>query len=114
MPHQINQVFFNIIKNAFEALNGKGSITIKTWLDDKKLNISIKDTGVGIEEKYLKNLFQPTFTIKEGRVGATMGLAYCLNVIQEHNGIIKINTTKNEGTEVFICIDKFEQEKHLS
>lgn len=100
------QVFLNIIKNAVEAMKKGGNLEIRTSpskesvIDHGKIKrwvlISIKDTGKGIPEKDLKNIFLPFYTKKKSGTG--IGLALTKKVIKDHGGFIKVESQINRGT----------------
>jgi signal transduction histidine kinase len=100
---EIKQTFLNIVKNAFEAMNGEGELIINTRFkssaDLRYIEIIFVDHGVGIEEKNWKHLFEPFFTTKLRGTG--LGLAICRRVIEErHNGKISIESEIGKGTAV--------------
>lgn len=96
---QIKQVFLNILMNAFEAMNGKGALTIKTEsavIQDKPfLSISFKDTGGGVDPSSLDNIFNPFFTTKER--GSGLGLAITNKIVMHHGGNIEVRNKPGEG-----------------
>jgi signal transduction histidine kinase len=96
---QIKQVFINVLMNSFEAMGGKGTITITTELagpyERPFVAISLKDTGGGIEPAYLDNIFNPFFTTKERGIG--LGLAISNKIILHHGGDIAVKNIPGEG-----------------
>lgn len=94
--NQIKQVFFNIIKNAMEAMDKGGKLAITTDLDDEYLYLRFKDTGVGIDEKELTRVFDPYFSTKPG--GHGLGLMIVERIMRGHGGKIGIDSIKGEGT----------------
>ncbi|MBI2608639.1 MAG: ATP-binding protein [Deltaproteobacteria bacterium] len=103
-PSQINQVFMNIINNATQAILKNGDIWIETKQKNNSLEISIKDNGCGIEEKYLENVFDPFFTTKEVGKGTGMGLSISYNIIKKHKGSLTVKSKKGEGTTFIITL----------
>ncbi|MGQ9533843.1 MAG: sensor histidine kinase [bacterium] len=87
----------NIIKNSVEAITTNGKIKITTMNEMDIVIISISDTGKGIPEENLKNIFSPFYTNKKGGTG--LGLAFVKKVIELHNGIITVDSRINQGTE---------------
>ncbi|MGQ9664414.1 MAG: sensor histidine kinase [bacterium] len=87
----------NIIKNSVEAITTNGKIKITTMNEMDIVIISISDTGKGIPEENLKNIFSPFYTNKKGGTG--LGLAFVKKVIELHNGTITVNSRINQGTE---------------
>ena len=94
----------NIIDNAIDAMNKKGEIEIKTSLDKQynKIEIEISDTGPGIPEKDKEKLFLPHFSTK--KKGTGLGLAIVNQVINEHNGIIRVEDNEPIGTKFIIQV----------
>jgi signal transduction histidine kinase len=94
---KLNHVFLNIIKNACQAIEGKGQITITTNLKKNMAHISIRDTGKGIAQKELKSIFNAGFTTKGPAVRAKLGLSICDQIIQEHFGKINVESQPGKG-----------------
>lgn len=103
-PGQMNQVFMNVLNNAQEAIDRNGEIKIKTWLENHKLFISIKDNGRGMNDEIKKKIFDPFYTTKDVGKGTGLGLSISFGIIEKHNGQIKINSTPGKGTEFIISI----------
>jgi len=99
---QINQVFMNLLVNAIDAIENKGTIWIKTGFKKGKVIISIKDSGCGISKENIKKIFKSGFTTKEPGKGTGLGLAIIKNIIDKHKGDIKIETELNKGTEFIV------------
>jgi len=97
-PGEMNQVFMTILGNAIEAIDNKGSITIRTSADNGTMRIEIADTGAGIDAAKLDNLFDPAFSSKGPRVKASLGLLSSLNILQKHGGNIDVQSAVGEGT----------------
>jgi signal transduction histidine kinase len=94
---QIRRVFDNILLNAVEAMPEGGTITITKHRDDSKFIIQISDTGVGIPEEVLPNLFERKFyTTKPHGLG--LGLSYCKRTIESHGGSIMVDSVLGKGT----------------
>ena len=101
-PGKINQAILNILTNAIDAIKEKGQIFIHTSLLPDKILISIKDTGIGINEDNKSRIFDPFFTTKDVGKGIGLGLSITYGIIQEHNGQIEINSENKNGTEFII------------
>jgi nitrogen fixation/metabolism regulation signal transduction histidine kinase len=100
----ISQVLVNLLKNSIEALEGQkdATISIRASTIDGLLQISVKDNGQGIEEKYLVDVFVPFFTTKEG--GSGIGLALSRQILHLHNGSIRLNSQSGSGTEFILTL----------
>lgn len=101
---ELNQVFMNILLNAAEAIHNQGSITVKTFVDNGNVCVQIADTGVGIPPEHMKRLFEPTFSQKEDRIKAGMGLFTALNIVEKHKGQIKVDSDVGKGTTFSIIL----------
>jgi len=105
---QLIQVFLNIIKNAVEAMPRGGKLTVVTRMSDlftsvqadgkkhRLMVVKVSDTGPGIKQEHLEEIFTPFFTTKDRGVG--LGLALSYQIVQEHMGTIRIESQENEGT----------------
>jgi signal transduction histidine kinase len=107
-PAQLNQVFMNLISNAIDALledestQSHKEITIKTSCDQGWVQVAIADNGHGIPEALHRQPFDPFFTTKPVGKGTGLGLAICYQIVQKHNGHIRLVSQPNQGTEFTI------------
>jgi two-component system NtrC family sensor kinase len=88
-PDQVQQVFFNVIKNAEQAMidaHGGGRLTVVTSGTADGVRISIADDGPGVPPEIQRRIFDPFFTTKEAGEGTGLGLTICYNIIDEHGG----------------------------
>ncbi len=106
---QINQVVLNLVVNAAHAIEdvvkrtgGKGSIKVKTCVENEQVVISISDTGNGIPEPIRKRIFDPFFTTKEVGKGTGQGLSIAHNVIKSHGGKLEFETEIGKGTTFYV------------
>ena len=109
---QIQQVFLNMIINAADAMEGKGSFTITTQkvIDDGKsfAEVIFTDTGHGISEENMPKLFEPFFTTKPVGKGTGLGLAVSHGIIQDHGGKMLVRSKLGEGTSFFVRLPIYE------
>jgi hypothetical protein len=103
-PSQLNQVFMNVLKNAVQAVEKKGQITIKTYVDDGQVMVEISDNGSGIPQEHLDKIFNPGFTTRGVGVGTGLGLSISYNIIQKHNGDIKVDSEVGKGSSFTIVL----------
>ena len=104
---QINQVFYNLMDNALDAMKSSaksGQLTIRTIVSEPGwATISIRDTGTGIPDKIQDKIFDPFFTTKPVGSGTGLGLSVCYQVIvQAHGGRIQCISKLGEGTELIV------------
>jgi PAS domain S-box-containing protein len=100
--YQMNRVFENIIKNAFDAMPKGGKLEIKSEKKGKWLNVIFHDTGEGVPKENLNKLGTPLFTTKAKGVG--MGLAICRRLVEAHEGSISIESEQEAGTLVTVTL----------
>ena len=104
-PSSLNQVFMSVLKNASEAITGKGEIRLRTSLQGDYVRIEISDTGKGIPAEDVDRIFDPGYTTKGVRVGVGLGLPICYKiVVNEHNGHIDVASKSGEGTTFTITL----------
>jgi signal transduction histidine kinase len=99
-PHQIQQVFLNIVNNARQAMEAHqpaGKIKITTEKCGLIARIIFQDDGPGISEENLSKVFDPFFTTKELGKGTGLGLSLCYGIIQEHGGTITVRSKLGSG-----------------
>ncbi|MEW6518456.1 MAG: ATP-binding protein [Thermodesulfobacteriota bacterium] len=96
---QICQVLLNLLTNARDACqNGGGTIKISTKVLDKRVAISVEDSGCGIEADHLQKIFKPFFSTKQELAGTGLGLAVSLGIIEKHGGTISVNSQLQQGS----------------
>lgn len=93
---QIKQAFFNLIKNAFQAMPDGGALRISCSHSDTYLNIAFQDTGPGIAPEDLTRIFEAYHTTK--KEGSGLGLMIVQRIIQDHGGQIEVASTENKGS----------------
>lgn len=98
LPSQLNQVFVNILVNAAYAIESQGVITIRTGTENTHIWIEISDTGCGIGEDKIKNIFDPFYTTKPIGKGTGLGLAISYGIVKKHKGEIKVASKEGKGT----------------
>lgn len=105
---QLTQVFLNLVKNAFQAMGQRGTLTVASRLEtdfriraegtsaSRFIWIDIADEGAGIRDEDLPQIFSPFFTTKTNGTG--LGLATCYRIIKEHGGTIRVDSTLGQGS----------------
>jgi PAS domain S-box-containing protein len=98
--NQLKQVFYNVIKNAFQAMKSEGILHIRTAMDDHFVSISFADTGGGISPDHMSSIFQPYFTTKAN--GSGLGLLIVRRIVRAHGG--EIDLVSNEGVGLTLTV----------
>ncbi|WP_442887972.1 sensor histidine kinase [Congregicoccus parvus] len=109
--NQVKQVFFNVIKNAMEAMSAGGRLHIKTRANDDAVFIQFGDTGQGIPQDDLPRLFQPFHTTKKG--GSGLGLMIIQRIMRDHGGQVGIDSRQGVGTVVTLEFPRNERRVRL-
>jgi len=107
---QMKQVFMNLILNAIQAMKDGGSISISTSLSARNdaevireyVQVEVRDTGIGIPQENLEQIFDPFFTSKDE--GSGLGLAVSNQIVQEHGGFVTVESTVGKGTAFFVHV----------
>lgn len=97
-------VFINLIKNAFDAMPGGGTLEITTHKNDETIEITFKDTGSGISNEIIERIFDPFFTTKSAGQGTGLGLAISKEIIAKYNGSIKAQNLPQKGSRFTVAI----------
>jgi two-component system sensor histidine kinase HydH len=110
---QLKQAFFNLISNAYQAMNGKGTLSIRvnpTTKDDSSyIRVEVEDTGKGIDSKNLHNIFNPFFTTKDSSLG--LGLPIVYKIVTSHQGQIEVDNHPGKGVTFIITLPAKETDK---
>lgn len=97
-PYQIQEVLMNLIQNAKDAMAEGGDLFIRTRFVEGAVEVQVRDTGNGIPEENLKQIFQPFFSTKPHGKGVGLGLAICSRIIANHKGELKAESEVGRGT----------------
>ena len=100
---QLQQVFANLIINAIHAMPDEGELTIETLFDQQAVYLTVADSGVGMGEETLKQIFLPFFTTKDVKQGTGLGLSVAHGIVQAHGGNIEVESRIGHGTKFRIC-----------
>jgi PAS domain S-box-containing protein len=104
VAHQIEQVFLNVLVNAWHAMPGGGTVTVRAGVDnDRYVWIAFSDTGVGMAEATLSRVFEPFYSTKENR-GTGLGLTMCQQIVESHHGRIHLESIPGAGTTVTVVL----------
>jgi signal transduction histidine kinase len=111
VPQEIGRVLLNLFNNAFYAVMEKKKtqnenydpiVSVCTKKVDGKIELRVKDNGVGVPQKVVDKIFQPFFTTKPTGQGTGLGLSLSYDIIKAHGGEIKVETNEGEGAEFII------------
>lgn len=94
-PDQIRQVFRNVLRNAVEAMKGRGTVEIDGRRDGAQYVIDVHDSGPGVSAEIRAHLFEPLVSSK--RVGAGLGLVICRRIVEQHGGTIDLLMNEEPG-----------------
>jgi len=97
-PAQLHQVLVNLVVNAIQAMPNGGKLTIKTLSDGAYVSLIVEDTGMGMSEEIMKQIFLPFFTTKEVGEGTGLGLSVVHGIVSSHKGIIKVESKVGAGS----------------
>ena len=106
-PVKVKQIFLNLVLNAIDAMPDGGELEITGDMEDGLTEISVCDTGVGMEEDEINKIFNPFFTTKEEGTG--LGLAITHRIVEEHDGEIKVNSSPGKGSRMLVRLPASEE-----
>jgi two-component system NtrC family sensor kinase len=106
-PHQMQQVFLNLVINAEQAMlgaTGRGTLILRTWHDPERdaVILEVNDDGPGVPEEVQPRIFDPFFTTKEVGKGTGLGLTVAYAIIQEHAGRLTVKSHAGRGASFFV------------
>jgi len=99
---KLKEVLINVCRNAFQAMESGGTLSVTITSQTNTVTIDVSDTGCGMTEKTLENLFEAFYTTKE--TGTGLGLSICQRIIREHGGEIKVASQLNLGSTFSIIL----------
>ena len=94
---QLQQVFLNLLNNAFDAMGNDGAVTISTSLGNGQLAVEFADSGPGLPEEALKKVFEPFFTTKKAGCGTGIGLSISYSIVERLGGTIEVRNGRQGG-----------------
>jgi signal transduction histidine kinase len=102
---KLQQLFLNLLLNAVDAMPGGGRVVVSLGTDsDGAVEVHIRDSGIGIPQDQLAQIFQPFYTTKEAGHGSGLGLVVAREIVADHGGEIDVASDPGEGTEFRIRI----------
>jgi PAS domain S-box-containing protein len=94
---QMNQVLLNLVKNAIEAMGGKGTLTVATSSRGRRVRVTVADTGPGIARPEQEKIFDPFYTTKAGGRSMGLGLSISATIVQSHGGRLSVSSRAGRG-----------------
>lgn len=110
-PGQIKQVLVNLIKNAMQAMTSGGTLKVSTGVAGEGVWVSVADTGGGIPQEKINQIFQPFFTTK--KKGTGLGLMIVQRIVREHGGRIEVESNVGAGTTFRVWLPLHERQPRL-
>ncbi len=105
---QLSQMILNLILNGFHAMEqAGGTLTLTTNFDETHIHIQIADTGCGIAREIQSKIFEPFFTTKETGKGTGLGLSIVAQVVEDHQGNIRLESKEGSGTTFTVSLPRF-------
>jgi two-component system, NtrC family, sensor kinase len=101
---KLNQVFMNLLSNAFHAVQGTGDVWIRTRCSNGAVEVEIEDNGVGIPREHLNRIFEPFFTTKPVGQGTGLGLSISYGIIEQHQGRIQVASVPQKGSSFVVSL----------
>jgi two-component system NtrC family sensor kinase len=108
--NQLEQVLLNLSLNALEAMPNGGRLSIQTLAEGDKVIIKVVDTGCGIKQEHLDEVFEPFFSTKPVGTGTGLGLSVSYGIIEQHGGTLEAESQEGQGTTMTITLPAAESE----
>ncbi|MBS3756274.1 MAG: PAS domain-containing protein [Desulfobacterales bacterium] len=107
--NKLSQVIINLVMNAADAMDGKGTLTVRTYRNKaaQKVYLEISDTGCGIAEENVSKIFDPFFSTKAKGKGTGLGLSIAYGIVEEHGGRISVKETGPGGTTFLLELPQY-------
>jgi len=97
--NRLKQVFINLVMNAFQAMEGGGSLLLRSSSSEERFaSVQVADTGSGIPQKTLSRIFEPFYTTKKTAKGTGLGLFITKKIVKSFSGTISVESSEGEGT----------------
>lgn len=109
---KLQEVFWNLLKNAFEAVTNNQRISLHAFYENNRVFIDIQDTGCGISDAQLPTIFEPFVTYKKDGTG--LGLAICNQIIKAHGGTISVKSEIGVGTTFRVALPTKQKTQYKS
>lgn len=94
---ELREVALNLIANAIDAIEGDGTVTVRTFNEENSVVLAVEDTGMGMSQETQRKLFRPLFTTKQDR-GTGLGLSTSFGIIRRHGGEFRVQSEPGQGS----------------
>ena len=98
LPGQLNQVFMNLLVNAAQAIDQRGEVGVRAWVEGEEVCVEVADTGCGMPPEVVRRIFEPFFTTKPAGKGTGLGLSISYGIVKRHGGHIEVDSEVGRGT----------------
>jgi len=105
-PAQTGEALGNVVSNALEAMNGRGTLTVALKEGKRELTLEVRDTGPGMTKVQAVQALEPFYTTKGGAGGFGLGLPYAYHVMRKHGGSLHLSSKVGEGASVYLVFPK--------
>lgn len=112
-PVQMRQVIVNLMVNAIQAMPDGGSLTIETRVEDIYVKVSVHDTGTGIDQAVISEIFNPFFTTKDIGEGTGLGLSVVHGIVTSHGGSINVDSRVDIGTKFEVLLPRSDANRKI-
>lgn len=109
---ELHQLILNLLRNAVQAIDEAGTVTIRVTADETWIHVDFVDSGRGISPDQLRNLFTPGFSSGSGRVRASMSLFTCMAIVKKHRGDIRVQSEVGHGTTFTVLLPRWLENMH--
>jgi len=102
--YALEEILMNITMNAADAMQGGGTLTVRTGIGEGRVEVEVSDTGIGIAPEEIDKIFDPFFTTKPEGYGTGLGLSICLGIVEKMGGAIRVESEQGKGATFFVTL----------
>ncbi len=108
-PGKLNQVFMNLLSNAFQAIKDRGDVWLRTRTGSGTVEVEVTDNGSGIPQENIKRIFEPFYTTKPVGQGTGLGLSISYGIVEQHGGKIQVVSAPQKGSTFTVILPIFQE-----